>query len=132
MGLVTTTAEIGLEADSLTEVEFLVDTGSLYTFLPPDLASTLGLSFPVHSNVVLTDRRTMEVPVGVAFLRLADREGGVMVATMDVPMPLLGVIALEVLGLKVDPVSDTLEHTRPFGPAVFQRELVDDCFSISD
>jgi len=32
MGLVTTTAEIGLEADSLTEVEFLVDTGSLYTF----------------------------------------------------------------------------------------------------
>lgn len=117
MGLVTTTAEIGLEADSLTEVEFLVDTGSLYTFLPPDLASTLGLSFPVHSTVVLADRRTMEVPVGVAFLRLADREGGVMVATMDVPMPLLGVIALEVLGLKVDPVSETLEHTRPFGPS---------------
>ena len=117
MGLVTTTAEIGLEADSLTEVEFLVDTGSLYTFLPPDLASTLVLSFPVHSTVVLADRRTMEVPVGVAFLRLADREGGVMVATMDVPMPLLGVIALEVLGLKVDPVSETLEHTRPFGPS---------------
>ena len=41
----------------------------------------------------------------------------VMVATMDVPMPLLGVIALEVLGLKVDPVSETLEHTRPFGPS---------------
>ena len=37
MGLVTTTAEIGLEADSLTGGEFHVDTGSLYTFLPPDL-----------------------------------------------------------------------------------------------
>ena len=117
MGLVTTTGEIGLEADSLVEGEFLVDTGSLYTFLPPDLATTLGLSFPVKSTVVLADRRTVEVPVGVAFLRLADREGGVIVATMDVPMPLLGAIALEVLGLKVDPVTETLEHTRPFGPA---------------
>ena len=117
MGLVTTTAEIGLSAESLTAVEFLIDTGSLYTFLPPDLAEALGLSFPVNSTVVLADRRTVEVPVGVAFLRLADREGGVMVATMDVPMPLLGVIALEVLGLKVDPVAETLEHTRPFGPA---------------
>lgn len=117
MGLVTATAEIGLSAENLVEVEFLVDTGALYTFLPPDLAEALGLSFPVKSTVVLADRRIMEVPVGVAFLRLADREGGVLVATMDVPMPLLGAIALEVLGLKVDPVLETLEHTRPFGPA---------------
>ncbi|MBQ11561.1 MAG: Retroviral aspartyl protease [Planctomyces sp.] len=117
MGLVTATAEIGLSAESLVEVEFLVDTGSLYTFLPPELASSLGLSFPVRSSVVLADRRTIEVPVGVAFLRWEDREGGVIVATMDVPMPLLGAIALEKLGLKVDPVLEILEHTRPFGPA---------------
>ena len=117
MGLVMATAEIGLGAESLVEVEFLVDTGSLYTFLPPDLADSLGLSFPVKSTVVMADRRNVEVPVGVAFLRLADREGGVIVATMDVPMPLLGAIALEVLGLKVDPVAETLEHAHPFGPA---------------
>ena len=71
MGLVTTTAETGLEADSLTEVEFLVDTGSLYTFLPPDLASTLGLSFPVHSTVVLADRRTPENHGGACWCRLS-------------------------------------------------------------
>jgi predicted aspartyl protease len=35
---------------------------------------------------------------------------------MNVPIPLLGVIALEVLGLKVNPVDETLEHSRPFGP----------------
>ena len=117
MGLVTTTVEIGLGPESLEEIEFLVDTGSLYTFLPPDLATRLGISFPVKSTVVLANRRTVEVPVGVAFLRLADREGGVIVATMDVPMPLLGAVALEVLGFKVDPVAGILEHTRPFGPA---------------
>jgi predicted aspartyl protease len=36
---------------------------------------------------------------------------------MDVPMPLLGASALESLGLKVDPVEEVLEHSRPFGPA---------------
>ncbi|PKB79497.1 MAG: hypothetical protein BZY88_13070 [SAR202 cluster bacterium Io17-Chloro-G9] len=117
MGLVKVTGEIGLREEGLREVEFLVDTDALYTFLPPDLAAVLGLTFPVVSNVVMADRRTVEVPVGVAFLRLAAREGGVIVASMDVPMPLLGVSALEILGLKVDPVAEILEHTRPFGPA---------------
>ena len=118
MRLVTAAAEIGLNAESLVEVEFLVDTGSLYTFLPLELAATLGLSFPIRSSVVLADGRTVKVPVGVAFLRWGDREGGVIVVTMDVQMPLLGANALEVLGLTVDPVLETLEHTRPFGPAV--------------
>jgi hypothetical protein len=36
---------------------------------------------------------------------------------MDVPMPLLGVITLEILGLKVNPVEETIEYSRPFGPA---------------
>jgi hypothetical protein len=36
---------------------------------------------------------------------------------MDEPMPLLGVIALEILGLKVNPVEETIEYSRPFGPA---------------
>ena len=40
-----------------------------------------------------------------------------MVAAMNVPMPLLGASALEVLGMKVDTVSEVLEHSRPFGPS---------------
>jgi len=57
------------------------------------------------------------VPVGVAYLRLEGREGGVILAGMDVPMPLLGATALEILGLKVNPVEEKLEPSRPFGPA---------------
>ena len=122
MGLVKANALIGDNRDDLHEVEFLVDTGPLYTFLSPELASTLGIDLPLTSTVILADqrttgRRTKEVPVGVAYLSLEGREGGVILAVMDVPMPLLGATALEILGLKVNPVEETLEPTRPFGPA---------------
>ena len=117
MGLVKVTAEIGLQEDALQQVEFLVDTGSFYSFVPPELGEALGISFPVTSRVVLADSRTVEVGVGIGYLRLGDREGGIILAAMEVPMPLLGASALEVLGLKVDPVGEVLEHSRPFGPA---------------
>ena len=117
MGLVKVTGHIGLRPDNLREVEFLVDTGSFYTFLPPNLAADLRISFPVTTTVVLADSREAQAPVGVAYLRLADREGGIIVALMNVPMPLLGASALEILGFKVNSTEETLEYSRPFGPA---------------
>ncbi len=117
MGLVKVKAHIGTGQDSLREVEFLVDTGSFHSFLPQGLADGLGIAFPVTSELVLADSRRVEVSMGVAYLRLMDREGGVLVASMGAPMPLLGVSALEALGLKVNPVDETLEHSMPFGPA---------------
>lgn len=51
--------------------------------------------------------------MGVAYLRLANREGGVIVGSLDVPLPL----ALEILGLKVNPTRETIEYSRPFGLA---------------
>jgi predicted aspartyl protease len=113
-------ALIGANRDDLHEVEFLVDTGSLYTFLTPELASALGIDLPLISTVILADQRTKQVPVGVAYLSLAGREGGIILAVMNVPMPLLGATALEILGLKVNPVEETLESTRPFGPAALK------------
>ncbi len=118
MGLVKVAAKIGLGEDSLHDVEFLVDTGSFYSFVTPEMGEALGISFPVKSRVVTADNRTVEVGVGIGYLRLDDREGGIIVAEMDVPMPLLGASALEALGFKVDPVTEKLEHSRPFGPAV--------------
>ena len=122
MGLVRVTGEVGLRADDLQEVEFLVDTGSFYSSVPPEMGEVLGISFPVTSRVVLADSSTLEVGVGIGYLRLGDREGGIIVAAMDVPMPLLGASALEALGLKVDPVTETLEHSLPFGPAALLCE----------
>jgi predicted aspartyl protease len=84
------------------------------------LAAELGISLTVTSRVVLADHRTVEVLVGVAFLRIGDREGGIIVALMDTPMPLIGATVLEIRGLKVNPVEETLEHARPFGATALQ------------
>ncbi|MCE2462480.1 MAG: aspartyl protease family protein [Dehalococcoidia bacterium] len=112
-----TKAQIGTGQGSLRGVEFLVDTGSFYTFLSPKLADHLGITLPVTSEVVLADSRRVEVSMGAAYLRLMDREGGVLVASMGVPLPLLGASALQALGLKVNPVDETVEYYLPFGPA---------------
>ncbi|MGQ9573642.1 MAG: aspartyl protease family protein [Dehalococcoidia bacterium] len=99
------------------EVEFLADSASFYTLLPPALADSLGIMPTLTTDVVLADSRTVEIGLAVAYLRLGHREGGIPIGVLEVPMPLLAVSALEALGLKVNPVEGTLEPTRPFGPA---------------
>ena len=85
MGQVKANALIGANREDLHEVGFLIDTGSLYTFLTPELASTLGIDLQLTSTVILADQRTKEVPVGVAYLRLEGREGGVILAAWMCP-----------------------------------------------
>jgi clan AA aspartic protease len=117
LGFVRVKGLIGRSAEELREVEFLIDTGSRYTLLPPDLARSLDITPAVTTKAVLADSRTVELAVGVACLRLLDREGAILVGILQVPVPILGVMALETLGLKVDPVNGKLEYAWPFGPA---------------
>lgn len=114
MGMVTVTVRIGPGRESTRELEALVDTGSFYTILPPKLCEDLGLSLPLRERVGTADNRTLTIPVGVAHAELDGREAGILVGSMNVPAPLLGVSALEALGMKVNPVEGTLETTRPF------------------
>jgi len=118
MGFVKVKGLIGSSRESTREVEFLADSGTFYTVLPPNLAGNLGIIPTVSTLATLADKRQVEMGVTVAYLQLLDREGAVPVGVMDVPMPLLGVTALECLGLKVDPTTGVLEHSRPFGPAI--------------
>jgi len=111
-------AYIGLRQDSLQEIEFLVDTGSRYTVIPPRLARDLGIASTVPTRAVVADNRVVEMGTAMAYLKLMDRDGAVPVGILGVPVPLLGVTALEILGLKVDPIKGILEHDWPFGPAV--------------
>lgn len=92
----------------------MVDTGAFYTILPPALCEEMGLSLPLRERVVTADSRRVEIPLGLAHIELDGREAGIPVGSLDVPMPLLGVSALEALGFKVNPVEGTLEPTRPF------------------
>ena len=115
MGLVNVIGEIGAEPARLTPIEFLVDTGSLYTFVSPDFAAELGVEFSASTTIITANNARSVVPLAFAYLRVLDRENVIIMGSMDVPMPILGALSLQILGLKVDPVNERLEHSRPFG-----------------
>lgn len=55
----------------------------------------------------------------VASMEIMDREGPVLIASFENAKPVIGIQALESLGLKVDPVTSKLETTRPKGLAYY-------------
>ena len=114
MGLVKVTGYLGRSRREVTEVEFLVDTGGFYTAISRQLRDQLALPPGIWEQTQLADRSIVDVEVTVAHLRLNGREGAVQIEVMDVPVPLLGVNALETLGMKVNPVSGELEVVWPF------------------
>jgi predicted aspartyl protease len=118
MGFVWTNALIGKDAANTREIRFLVDSGSFYTVLPPALVDELELATTFTVPAIVADSRVLRLPLGAAYLRIEDREAGVMIGSLNVPQPLLGVSALEALGYKIDPVNERLAQTRPFGPAI--------------
>jgi len=118
MGHVRARGLIGRTRTRTEEVEFLVDTGSFYTVITPSLARELGLEAQETSELTLADKRKVQAGVTVAYMKLSDREGVLPIAIMETPEPLLGVTALEGLGLKVDPATGELQHSRPYGLAV--------------
>lgn len=117
MGLVKILAAIGATNDDVRDVEFMVDTGALFTILPPRLCDELQIEMRLTERVVTADNRTLSIPVGMAHVKIDGREGATLVGRMNVPIPLLGAMALESLGFKVNPVDGTLEPTRPFPEA---------------
>ena len=116
MGIVRVDGEIGPDRARTVTVKFMVDTGSLYTFVSPELASELDLQLPESTTVVMANGTRTIAPIGFAFLRIGDREGGTLVAAMDVIEPLLGAISLQGLGLNVNTVDETIEFNGRYPP----------------
>jgi len=117
LGYVRVRGLIGRRRCEAEEVEFLVDTGSFYTVIPSALAEELKIKAVEKTELILADKRRVEAGITVAYMKLLDRDGVLPVAIMDSPEPLLGATALEGLGLRVDPVTGRLEHSRPYGLA---------------
>jgi len=98
----------------------LVDTGATFTVLPRDMLEEVGaIKVPTTTKLELGDGRSVEAEVYAIVLTIEDREGASLAVTFKGAKPVLGVRSLEDLGLRVDPVSGSLEATRPPGVAYY-------------
>ena len=118
MGMVRVEGEIGPEKDKTVILNFLVDTGSLYTVVSPEIAAELGLEFPLPHTLFTADGTPVDAPLGLAYLRIGDREGGTIVAEMNSIEPLLGAFAMQSLGLTVNMTDEVLEFNGRYPPPV--------------
>ena len=106
---------VKLAAVNEEELTILVDTGATYSLIPPALAHRLGVSrLPQKQMVTLADGRRIEAEIGLVMVKIGDRSAGTTVVIAECDEPLLGVEALEVLGLAVDPTTGSLRPTRAY------------------
>lgn len=95
-------------------VRVLIDRGATHSVLPADLAERLGVvRSPRPIRVELADGSHRRMRVGTVLVRLLGRESGdtALIARTGTE-PVLGVEALETLGLTVDPRTRKLKPSR--------------------
>ncbi len=103
--------------------DLLVDSGATFTVLPAEILQEIGASpLPVKPRLELGDGRVVEAEQYALVLSVDERQGGILAVTFRDAKPVLGVRSLEDLGLKVDPVAEKLEPTRPAGVAYYYTE----------
>ncbi len=90
-------------------LDLLVDTGSTWTWIPEDVAIRLSTEPIGRALFETADGRTLERPIGDALVECAGSRGVVGIAYgRPGDASVLGVTALERLGLEVDPVRRVL------------------------
>jgi len=114
MGLVRALVSLGRNREELQDMRLLVDTGSFYSAIDNELRQRLDLVPGIPSQSQLADGRIVDTERTLAYLRVGGREAGIPIEIADVLEPLLGVSALEALGLKVNPVTRRLEEEGGF------------------
>ncbi len=113
MGHVFVTATVTAKRSA--KVEFLVDTGATNSLVSPSMARKLGLaSTGIRDSVRLANGKSVRVPVHVGMLRIDGRQAATMFWVGPCDQALLGVEALEGLGMMVDPIHGCLKPTRPY------------------
>ena len=106
------------------KIKALVDTGGSYVVLSPQTIRELELPpTPYEVTLTLADRRLIKARLYVAEAEAEGRKGPVLVAELDTPTPLVGVFALETLGLRPNPLTGRLEVIGPEGGYLLQLKL---------
>ena len=108
-------ARVRLAAQREEEVDMLVDTGATYSLISPSLADRLGVvRFPRKTTVTAANGQRLEAETGMVMIQIGHRSAPNVAIIAACDELLLGVEALESLGLAVDPSSGTLHPTRAY------------------
>jgi predicted aspartyl protease len=87
------------------KLEFLVDSGAIYSVVPTPLLIRLGIEPLTEERFRLANGSTVVRKKGVAIFRLAERiGGGDVIFGEEGDAVLLGALTLESLGLVLDPL----------------------------
>jgi predicted aspartyl protease len=112
MGLTFLDVEVGNPSDpTVTEkVEFLIDSGAIYSVVPTPLLDRLGIKPIAEQEFILANGAKIVRKKGIALFKYGERIGGadVIFGEQDDSI-LLGVFTLEALGLVLDPLRRELK-----------------------
>jgi len=91
-------------------VEFLADTGSIYTMIPESTLKKLDIEKTGARRFKIASGEIREYPVGEAYIEIEGLGAtSVVIFGPEETTSLLGVTSLELLGLQVDPLTGTLK-----------------------
>ena len=110
---VTVTVRNPAEPERCWEGEFLAGTGTTTSIVPRGRLEEIGIA-PVTSRLVeLADGSSTRLDLGTAILSFADEDSpSAVFFGADDADPLLGTTAMQVAGVKVDPVNHRLERSK--------------------
>ncbi len=106
------------EPDRVWEGKFLVDTGATDTLVPKHHLDSIGLKPKSHRSYGLADGSELRLGIAGADIEfMGESTYGTVVFGDEDAEPLLGVTALESVGIEVDPHNQTMKKL----PAVRMR-----------
>ena len=102
--------------------QVMVDTGATYTFLDQGILDRIGASrLPGDFEIELGDGKIIRARMYGIFMKYKEWHGPAIVASFAGSKNVIGVEALESLGLRLDPSTGKIESIRPPGLAYFYR-----------
>jgi predicted aspartyl protease len=112
MGLTTLEIEVGSpdEPQALEKVEFLIDSGAIYSVVPTLTLERLGIQPLAAQEFRLADGSKITRKKGIALFKYGDRIGGAdVIFGEEGDSVLLGAFTLGALGLLLDPLRRDLK-----------------------
>jgi len=101
-----------LDLLKIEEVELLVDTGSTYTWVPKTILKKLGLRPKAVRRFKTIEGKLLNRSIGEAVISyIGEQATRMVVFAEEKDAKVLGVDALEGLGLEVDPITKQLKKT---------------------